>query len=149
MKGNYVQSNVTVLRSLHSLNIPKRSKLTQLSILLGKARLQCVCVCVCVSESSNWSVNVWQLSENKKQTTFCINFGSWKSKTSSLLLMAEILHHVWNPINNGINYQPQLVQDFSHQQYEALKVDHTVGFLLHLSVWHLSCLHQEVPLCLG
>ncbi len=24
----------------------------------------------------------------------------------------------WNPINNGINYQPQLVQDFSHQQYE-------------------------------
>ena len=24
---------------------------------------------------------------------------------------------VWNPINNGINYQPQLVQDFSHQQY--------------------------------
>ena len=29
-----------------------------------------------------------------------------------LLLMAEILHHLgwcWNPINNGINYQPQLV----------------------------------------
>ncbi len=24
---------------------------------------------------------------------------------------------VWNPINNGKNYQPQLVQDFSHQQY--------------------------------
>ena len=23
----------------------------------------------------------------------------------------------WNPANNGINYQPQLVQDFSHQQY--------------------------------
>ena len=23
---------------------------------------------------------------------------------------------VWNPINNGKNYQPQLVQDFSHQQ---------------------------------
>ncbi len=33
--------------------------------------------------------------------------------------MAEILHHldVWNPINNRKNYQPQLVQDFSHQQY--------------------------------
>ncbi len=34
--------------------------------------------------------------------------------------MAEILHHrldVGNPINNGINYQPQLVQDFFHQQY--------------------------------
>ena len=29
---------------------------------------------------------------------------------------------VWNLINNGINYQPQLVQDFSHQQYESLVV---------------------------
>ncbi len=26
---------------------------------------------------------------------------------------------VWNPKNNGKNYQPQLVQDFSHQQYVA------------------------------
>ncbi len=37
-----------------------------------------------------------------------------------ILLMAEILHHLgwcWNPINNGKNYQPQLVQDFIHQQY--------------------------------
>ena len=24
---------------------------------------------------------------------------------------------VWNPMNNGKNYQPQLVQDFFHQQY--------------------------------
>ena len=24
---------------------------------------------------------------------------------------------VWNLVNNGINYQPQLVQDFLHQQY--------------------------------
>ena len=38
--------------------------------------------------------------------------------------MAEIrrenhLGWCWNPINNGINYQPQLVSlpDFSHQQY--------------------------------
>ncbi len=34
--------------------------------------------------------------------------------------MAETLHHLgwcWNPINNGINYQPQLVQDFFHQPY--------------------------------
>ena len=37
------------------------------------------------------------------------------------LLMAEIANNhlldVWKPINNGISYQPQLVQDFSHQQY--------------------------------
>ncbi len=33
-----------------------------------------------------------------------------------ILLMAEILHHLgwcWNPINNGINYQPQLVSRIS------------------------------------
>ncbi len=36
-----------------------------------------------------------------------------------ILLMAEIVHHLGciNPTNNGINHQPQLVQDFSHQQY--------------------------------
>ena len=36
-----------------------------------------------------------------------------------ILLMADILHHLGciNPTNNGINHQPQLVQDFSHQQY--------------------------------
>ena len=36
---------------------------------------------------------------------------------------SEILNNhlgwCWNPINNGINYQPQLVQDFSHQQYHS------------------------------
>ena len=40
-----------------------------------------------------------------------------------ILLMEEILHHQGcirpcNPVNYGINYQPQLVQDFSHQQYQ-------------------------------
>jgi len=25
---------------------------------------------------------------------------------------------VSNPVNNGVNYQPQLVQDFFHQQYQ-------------------------------
>ena len=34
------------------------------------------------------------------------------------LLMEEILHHLGciNPVTNGINYPPQLVQDFFHQQ---------------------------------
>ena len=36
-----------------------------------------------------------------------------------ILLMEEILHHLGciNLVNNGISYQPQLVQEFSHQQY--------------------------------
>ncbi len=35
---------------------------------------------------------------------------------------------VWKPINNGINYQPQLVfsPDFSHQQYEQIRCFFTV-----------------------
>ena len=39
--------------------------------------------------------------------------------------MTEILHHLGciKPVNNGINYQPQLVSlsDFSHQQYDHQK----------------------------
>ena len=38
------------------------------------------------------------------------------AELSTLLLMAEILHHLgwcWNPINNGKNYQPQLVSRIS------------------------------------
>ena len=39
--------------------------------------------------------------------------------SQEVLLMEEILHHLrgLNPVNNGINYQPQMVQDFNHQQY--------------------------------
>ena len=28
----------------------------------------------------------------------------------------------WNPVNSGMNYQPQLVQDFFHQQYVSFRV---------------------------
>ena len=38
---------------------------------------------------------------------------------------SEIQLTTWDaqsPVNNGINYQPQLVQDFFHQQYVALLV---------------------------
>ena len=43
---------------------------------------------------------------------------SYVSLPEGILLMAEILHHLgcmnqWNPINNGINYQPQLVSRIS------------------------------------
>ena len=41
-----------------------------------------------------------------------------------LLLMAEIPNNhlgCKNPTNDGRSYQPQLVQDFSHQQYHLLK----------------------------
>ncbi len=46
---------------------------------------------------------------------------------------------VWNPINNGKNYQPQLVQDFSHQQYSEFflvffKKTHSPLWTLHLSL---------------
>ena len=39
-----------------------------------------------------------------------------------ILSMEEILHNLrcktpWHLVNNGINYQPQLLQDFFHQQY--------------------------------
>ena len=33
------------------------------------------------------------------------------------MLVEEILHHLECIVNNGINYQPQLVQEFFHQQY--------------------------------
>ena len=39
-----------------------------------------------------------------------------------ILLMEEIrltTWHIWNLVDNGINYQPQLVQDFFHRQYES------------------------------
>ena len=41
-----------------------------------------------------------------------------------LLFMQEILHHLEciNLLKNGINYQPQLVQDFFHQQYGPLLI---------------------------
>ena len=31
---------------------------------------------------------------------------------------------VQNPLNNGINYQPQLVHDFFHQQYHSITRNH-------------------------
>ena len=45
--------------------------------------------------------------------------------------MAEIrltTWDVWNPLQNGKNYQPQLVQDFSHQQYVNFRVFYTDWF---------------------
>ena len=43
--------------------------------------------------------------------TFCLH-------TLVILLMEEILHHLGckDPVNNRINYQPRLVQDFFYQQ---------------------------------
>ena len=47
---------------------------------------------------------------------------------------SEILHHLDGAktrLNHGINYQPQLVQDFFHQQHLwSCPSDHLLGFLL-------------------
>ena len=56
-----------------------------------------------------------------------------------ILLMAEILHHLgwcWNPINNGINYQPQLVIAGlkRHQQYHLINATDGVR-----EAWWLEC----------
>ena len=37
-----------------------------------------------------------------------------------LMVQKSCTRDVWNPVNNGISYQPQLVQDFFHQQYHRL-----------------------------
>ena len=41
---------------------------------------------------------------------------SMKNMAGQFFFCDILLMDVWNPINNGKNYQPQLVQDFSHQQ---------------------------------
>ena len=46
-------------------------------------------------------------------------------KYEVILLMEKILHHLENSVNNGINYGPQLVQDFFHQEHVTAD-----GFLL-------------------
>ena len=52
--------------------------------------------------------------------------------------LANHLGWCWNPINNGINYQHQLVSlpDFSHQQYLLRFGDGE------LSLWHHPCHHR-------
>ena len=82
------------------------------------------------------SVFSFQISKISSVTTSYTKTS--KKETLNLLLMAEIpfpttWDGVWNPINNGKNYQPQLVQDFSHQQYVHL----------HFS-WVLPCNSAQV-----
>ena len=64
-----------------------------------------------------------------------------KSAKNDGVSKAGILHHlgwkksqtttwdVWNPIDTGINYQPQLVQDFFHQQYYSFWCQFQVNLL--------------------
>ncbi len=56
-------------------------------------------------------------------TTKWFPLSQWTAWLDMLLLMEEIpVPTTWdvkNLVNNGINYQPQQVQDFSHQQYHA------------------------------
>ena len=70
-----------------------------------------------------WKLRKWRsfptLLEGDSCSFYCFCSLNPNLFTTYLLLMAEILlttWDVWNPINNGKNYQPQLVQDFSHQQ---------------------------------
>ena len=49
---------------------------------------------------------------DRLNNSFCWSFCWWLKSCTTW--------DVWKPINNGINYQPQLVQDFSHQQLRSL-----------------------------
>ena len=67
-----------------------------------------------IIRANSWLANhrLWTLRW-EKGFVFCF----FRAKV--VRLMEEILHHMgwcWNPVNNGINYLPQLVQDFFHQQ---------------------------------
>ena len=67
-----------------------------------------------------------KISENL--TSYC-----WWLKSKS-----THLGWCWSPINNGINYQPQLVSlpDFSHQQYESIYTNHFLTSILPLrALW--------------
>ena len=61
-------------------------------------------------------------------------------KLRMILLMAEIQQPpgmVLKPVlNNGINYQPQLVQDFSHQQYVCV-----------MYVYNIFCIYIYMCMC--
>ena len=62
--------------------------------------------------------------------------GQWE-----VLLMAEILHHLgwcWNPKNNGINYQPQLV----NAGFQPSTVCSAVMKDLGISKWFCRGLHR-------
>ena len=68
-----------------------------------------------------------------------------KGIVKHILWMAEILHHLGckrKPINTGINYQPQLVQDFFHQQYYVPALRFFVGVSLNQN---LSAFFSEFP----
>ena len=42
--------------------------------------------------------------------------------------------HVWNLVNHGKNYQPQLVQDFFHQQYDMRLYTH-ITYILYVYIY--------------
>ena len=60
-----------------------------------------------------------------------------------ILLMVEksrekTTRDVWNLVNNGINYQPQLVQGgFYHQYGWCFKGSNLLGDVIHDSWWHI------------
>ena len=94
-------------------------------------------------------MNLWQTNSkgggpiSSQMEEFSVEFWIKKRKLSGnwelvvcllvvepvLLLMTEILHHLgcMKPKNTGINYQPQLVQDCSHQQYYTLMKSGILG----------------------
>ena len=60
-----------------------------------------------------------RFQEAKIPKPISTSIGSISAGFTMILLMEEILHHLGcspNLVNNGINYQPQPVQDFFHQQ---------------------------------
>ena len=79
--------------------------LTHLALLNDQA-------CICIGHRSTTSIN--------QETSF------WVSHTVDGWNLAppEMYETLWNPINNGINYQPQLV---------------IAGFLNHQQYLHISC----------
>jgi len=51
-----------------------------------------------------------------------------------------------NPVNNGMNYQPQLVQDFFHQQYLSFREGISLRLKIYLMMKEEPMEKQHVPL---
>ena len=78
-----------------------------------------------VSKNSGWKFrnDNWTRSTNSVGGIFHVFFClGWAARWYCWWLRNPKANHrldVWNPVNNGMNYQPQPVQDFFHQPWDA------------------------------
>ena len=84
-----------------------------------------------------------------KRSSFSREY-TWISREQVVLLMVEILQGIQNPVNNGINYQPQLVSGNSEPIHTTLRPpsNHLKWLQFHQPLWALTIDLKEVGMIL-